>query len=403
MLAKKCLKRVKLQHPTSSVHSCLCSRRLYWSSKAGNAGKPRNTSIFSEEESPWDKVFENIEDDPPAPHPGVARRHQSSPGLPTRSPRKQAMTAREINAFDQMFKIIFNSVSQSSGKDSKRPASNFNALLPTSVGIGRARSPEMSDIFGKLRRQSKHLRWTSEADEELDKKREAMELCDSDQQLLDWAMREVFDESKRYEENARKASEDPSASKEPVLLQPRSYPHMISILMRTFRDKYGDPHLALSIFDHARHLSVASFVFGCTTPAYNELIETRWRCFRDLRGVCDALEEMRVNGVEMDNRTRSLAETIRREVGERNMWQEESTIGSGEVWDMVARIEQLVARPIRARKPTKPDKKKGWSRVNEHRWSSSNELWKDVALEDSVEDDGWKFDSWHQQPEATVH
>ena len=308
------------------------------------------------------------------------------------------MTAREINAFDQMFNMIFDAVSKSSSKDSKRPASDFSALLPSSVGIGRARSPDMSDLFGKLRQQSKNLRWSSEADEELDKKREAMELCESDQQLLEWAMREVFAESTRYQENLQKTSEDPSSSQDAVHIQPRWYPHMISLLMRTFRDKYNDPHLALSVFDHARHLSVASFVFGCTTPVYNELIETRWRCFRDLRGVCDALEEMRVNGVEMDSRTRGLAEAIRREVGQRNMWQEESTIGGGEVWDMISRIERLVARTTRRRKAEneKRRKSKPWVPVNAGRWSSANEVWKDSTLEGADSSDGWQFDAWER-------
>jgi len=310
------------------------------------------------------------------------------------------MTAREVNAFDQMFNMIFDAVSKPPSKDSKRP--DVSARSSTSVGIGRARSQQMSDLFGKLRRQSKHLRWTSEADEELDKKREAMELCDTDQQLLEWAMREVFDESTRCEENARKASEDASTSKRPAQLQPPWYPQTIALLMRTFREKYGDPHLALSIFDHARHLSVASFVFGCTTPVYNELIETRWRCFRDLRGACDALEEMRVNGVEMDGRTRALAEKIRREVGERNMWHEESTIGSGEVWDMVARIEQLVSQPAGPRRIEKQRKSRTWSPTHTKKWSSANEVWKGVALEKGESSDGWKFDNWEPSP-STAH
>ena len=312
------------------------------------------------------------------------------------------MTAREINAFDQMFNMIFDAVSKSSSKDSKRPASDFSALLPSSVGIGRARSPDMSDLFGKLRQQSKNLRWSSEADEELDKKREAMELCESDQQLLEWAMREVFAESTRYQENLQKTSEDPSSSQDAVHIQPRWYPHMISLLMRTFRDKYNDPHLALSVFDHARHLSVASFVFGCTTPVYNELIETRWRCFRDLRGVCDALEEMRVNGVEMDSRTRGLAEAIRREVGQRNMWQEESTIGGGEVWDMISRIERLVARTTRRRKAEneKRRKSRNWAPVHARQWSSANEVWKDSTLEGADSSGGWQFDAWEQPRET---
>lgn len=308
------------------------------------------------------------------------------------------MTAREINAFDQMFNMIFDAVSKTSSRDSKRLASDFSALLPTSAGIGRAQSPGMSDVFGKLRRQSKNLRWSNKADEELDKKREAMELCESDQQLLEWAMREVFEESTRCEENMRKASEDLSSSNKPIQIQPRWYPHMISLLIRTFRDKYGDPHLALSVFDYARHLSVASFVFGCTSPVYNELIETRWRCFRDLRGVCDALEEMRVNGVEMDNRTRSLVEVIRRETGQRNMWQEESTIGSGEVWDMISRMERLVIRTPRARK-AEQRKSKNWAPLKKRQWSSANEVWKGSALEGEDSSDGWEFDAW-EHPRA---
>ncbi|OBZ66583.1 Uncharacterized protein C5D6.12 [Grifola frondosa] len=239
-----------------------------------------------------------------------------------------------------MFDVVFSAASVE-----ERLQSGVANTLSATGSIGRARSTDWGPFFSKIRRHSKRLKWTSEADEELDRKKEEMELCETDLQLLDWAMREVFGESQRYEAAARRAAEDPSRGEDPVELQPAAYPHLLALLMRTFRDKYADPHLALSMFDHARHLSIASFVFGCTTPAYNELIETRWRCFRDLRGVCDALEEMRVNGIGMDNRTRSLAEMIRREVGSRNLWQEESEMGSGEVWDMVSRIEKLTAPP----------------------------------------------------------
>ncbi|KAH9920689.1 uncharacterized protein B0H18DRAFT_1023351 [Fomitopsis serialis] len=394
MLAQSCFKRIK-PHFWGSDHLVSLRGHARQYSKQSSDG-----SIFSESESPWDKVFENIEEDSPVLHPGSARRPQTSSPLPARSPRKQAMTAREVNAFDQMFNMIFDAVSKPPSKDSKRP--DVSARSSTSVGIGRARSQQMSDLFGKLRRQSKHLRWTSEADEELDKKKEAMELCDTDQQLLEWAMREVFDESTRCEENARKASEDPSTSKRPAQLQPPWYPQTIALLMQTFREKYDDPHLALSIFDHARHLSVVSFVFGCTTPVYNELIETRWRCFRDLRGACEALEEMRVNGVEVDGRTLTLAEKIRREVGERNMWHEESTIGSGEVWDMVARIEQLVSQPTGPRRIEKQRKSRTWSPTHSKKWSSANEVWKGTALEEGESSDGWKFDNW-EPPSSTAH
>ena len=51
---------------------------------------------------------------------------------------------------------------------------------------------------------------------------------------------------------------------------------------------------------------------------------------------------MAVNGVEMDNRTRKLIEEVRREVGERNTWEEETELGSGEVWAMLNKIDNLI-------------------------------------------------------------
>lgn len=293
--------------------------------------------------------------------------------------RRYGMTAREVNAFDEMFQMLFSAVTEEKQQEASQ------RLLGPSTGIGR--SPQrLGDLAAHLRHRSKTLRWSNEADQELDRKKEGMDKCTTDQQLLAWAMREVFGESQRYEEQTRSAMAASSSTRD-LHLQPPSYPKLIALLMSTFRDKYGDPHLALSIFDHARHLSVASFVFGCTTPAYNELIETRWRCFRDLRGVCDALEEMRVNGVEMDNRTRSLVETVRRGVGERNLWEEESSLGSGEVWGIVKRIEQLTASD-------KPRHRR--TARNDKNWKPERDSWKRDALKDDPHDDGWEFGQWEE-------
>jgi Mtf2 family len=298
--------------------------------------------------------------------------------------RRQAMTAREISAFDEMFNMIFYAASEQNGDGSRGDRLD-------EVSIGRRK---MGDLFGRLRRHSKRLKWTSESDELLDRKKEEMELCDTDQQLLDWALREVFGESKRYEEAARKAVAEAAASGSEAealpMLQPETYPHLVAHLMRAFRDKYNDPHLALSIFDHARHLSIPSYVFGCTTPAYNELIETRWRCFRDLKGVHDALEEMIVNGVEPDNRTRKVVETLRREVGERNLWEEESDLGSGEVWAMLAKIESLMVTEAKEYQEIRPSTRyKG-------RWTPSDEQWKRAALHPQAKD-GWEFGQWEDK------
>ncbi|KAH7912258.1 hypothetical protein BJ138DRAFT_808238 [Hygrophoropsis aurantiaca] len=381
--------------------SFLCARPLSTQQVPPTSGAvptEKPDSIFSPKSSPWDRVFDDIESTPPSsPSPkrntvrtSVMERDLSA----SRRTRRLAMTAREVSAFDEMFNLIFDAVS--SQKDGTADAPPAPDPLK-SAGIGPRPGPHMADLFGSLRRQSKRLKWTTQFDEELDRKKEEMDMCDTDQQLLEWAMREVFGESQKYEEAARKAMADSSsgsttgstAGSPPSSLQPATYPHLVALLMSTFRDKYADPHLALSIFDYTRHLSIPSYVFGCTTAAYNELVETRWACFRDLRGVLDALEEMKVNGVPFNARTRLLVEGLRREVGERNTWEEDAGAGrdGGEVWVMLRKIEELAFGEWRRWQGKGRGKaKKGWS---------GDQEWKSNALEDGGSDDDWAFDRWN--------
>ena len=374
-------------------------------------------SIFATNESPWDHVFSDIKDMPPM-LPSAVRNPLRAGGTDTTGrarARRQAMTAREMSAFDEMFNIIFNAVSEHKNPSAKPTTSSNDPLSVLDGGIGIGRTPfgqaPMSDLFGKLRRHSKRLKWTTEADEELDKKKEEMELCDTDQQLLEWAMREVFGQSQQYEERARNAiskteeqssstsasAANPNSSPPPTPistlpeLQPPTYPYLIAHLMRSFRDKYRDPHLALSIFDYARHLSIPSYVFGCTTPAYNELIETRWSCFRDLKGVHDALLEMRVNGIEPDGRTKKLVEMLRREIGARTIWEEESVMGSGEAWGILEKIEGLAVKEPRR----KLGKGKGEARRKKQQ-EPALDAWKGDVLKESAED-GYEFGDWSSQ------
>ncbi|KAH9858586.1 hypothetical protein C2E23DRAFT_717357 [Lenzites betulinus] len=351
-------------------------------------------SIFSPHVSPWDQVFEEIKElSEPKPTSINPRSMKMSSGIrPSKTFRPQTATARETEVITDMFSSIFD-VTSKQGK----PLS--------SIGLGPSRvGSDMNHLYNKLRSHSQRLRWTTQADEDLDRKKEEMELCETDMQLLEWAMREVFGESQRYADAAQRtpdtaAQPGPDSAAEATVpegsqLQPSSYPHLLAALMRTFRDKYNDPHLALSMFDHARHLSIASFVFGCTTPAYNELIETRWRAFRDLRGVVDAFEEMRVNGIELDSRTRLLGETVRREVGERDLWQEESALDSGEVWELVARLEHLAFASKRGRtqKPARGNADDD-TRVRKRKWNANQEAWKQKVLEESGKEK-FQFDRW---------
>lgn len=253
----------------------------------------------------------------------------------------------------------------------------------SAIGVGRG---GVDDLIGRLRKYPRKLKLSAEVDGILDRQKEAMDLCTTDQELLLWASREVFGESQRYEEEAREAMlkvVEPGVASELPMLQPPAYPHLIALLVRTFRDRYKDPHLALSIFDHAQHLSIASYVFGCSTQAYNELIETRWKCFYDMKGVLDALEEMKVNGVKTDSRTRTLVDLIRRDIGERNLQVGEFEFGENEAWGMLAEIEKLASTSAQKKwvRPSAAKHEKGW------------DIWKTSPLEDH-EDDSWGFNRW---------
>ncbi|KAF9268779.1 hypothetical protein L218DRAFT_954217 [Marasmius fiardii PR-910] len=337
-----------------------------FSSSTSQNSSPPQDSIFSKTQSPWDHVFENV---PTTPQllPATLRNPLSK-----KRPRKQTMTAREINAFEDMFNMIFDAVAE------QKVGSGLSVDKPD-VGIGEKRGG-IGDLIGKLRRHSKKMKWTTEEDELLDRKKEEMELCDTDQQLLDWAMREVFGETGQA--SASEEVSEENHSRLPMLHSP-TYPHILALLMKTFRDKYRDPHLALSIFDHAHHLSIASYVFGCSTAVYNELIETRWRCFRDLKGVHDALEEMSVNGVDFDNSTRKIVERVRREVGERNLWIEEDEVGGNEVWNMLNKIESLAAQSLVRTERAKVDE-------------SKSPKWDDWKAQSAETDDDWEFDLWEK-------
>ena len=242
----------------------------------------------------------------------------------------------------------------------------------------------IADLFGRLRKDIKKMRWTSDIDEELDRKKEEIELCDTDVQVLEWAMNEVF--------KPQQLATTPVRQQLAPMQNNQIYPHIIAALMRTFRDKFHDPHLAFAIFDHAKNLSIPSYVFGCTAPVYNELIETRWFCFRDLGGVLGALEEMKVNGVEADNRTRRIVETIRRDAPKMRLLEEEDYFGKGQdrVMHILTQIEVLVRRPpVPARSTTvkrKTQPGKSWS-----------EDWKDGVdgrLTGTKGDEDWSWGSW---------
>lgn len=371
------------------------------------------------------------------------------------------MNQHEVEAFQDMFDLIFSAVKDQQhhtvpgARERTRETDILSTLgdafgtMPApgtrgplsaaAIGSRPDGSSSVTDYMLKIRRNAlrSSVPWGAQEDAVLEKKRTEIATCPTDHALLEWAMREVFGESIRYEEEARAATinqskliqtkpevkaidgkQDDTQDRKALVaaaitettvhpstkpLQPPTFPLLLAELMRAFRDTFHDPHLALSLFTYARTRSIASYVFGCTTPAYNELLRTRWSCFHDLRGVADALREMHANGVPPDAQTLRLVEEVRREVGLRTIWQEERSLGTGEVYEILAQIERYVRFDMdRGRK----DKMRGGGRDgrrmsgekngNRKRWGKKEESWK-LDRDFEGQSSGYKFNDWKRQ------
>ncbi|KXN90137.1 hypothetical protein AN958_04627 [Leucoagaricus sp. SymC.cos] len=283
------------------------------------------------------------------------------------------MTAQEQKTFTDLFDEIF------------RVAEAVDASGTSKSGetvVDAHNAPSFSsDFYERIRKTPRTPKWGEDLHEELDKKKEEMDLCRTDQELLDWALVEVFAAARKYEEEARELGTQ-TKSKRNVTLQPLWYSHVVALLMRTFRDKYQNPHTALAIFNHTKTASIASCAFGCSTDAYNELIQTYWSCFRDANAALNAFREMHVNGVTMDSKTGRLLDTIRRDVGAEKLWSDE------EVSSIVTRLDAI--RRDAEGLTVASKKYKG-----RNKWDQ----WKNQALRDDPTDK-WGFNNWDNGSEA---
>jgi len=275
-----------------------------------------------------------------APRPSSRPGEDSSPHSSTHSstfPQRQSLTLREAKIFNELFEQIFDKGPSSATRATK------GFLSRTSIGPRLGEGPRSVDtLFGKLRRRSKRYHDPTEAHLVVEQQRLIMESFNTDRELLDWAIKNVFNNddpnsfpakvpvSRRLAQpqKARLATTYPAAqpshahnstppdnddAARQFAIQSTVYPHLLASLISLFRDKFRDPHTALSIFSAARHISVPSYVFGCTTAVYNELLVTLWTAFRDLEGIVEALNEMRANGVIPDEQTRRVTLRVKRE------------------------------------------------------------------------------------------
>lgn len=297
-----------------------------------------NDSSSTTSDDNWAQILKDV--DPPS-HNIIfgGTRVAMRPSIPLELAfRKQTATLEEQIAMDDVFERVFNMDFQNAPQaytiGARRPPGLLaSAPSPMAKGQGSTKSLDELELM-------------------VDKKREEMYHCKSDHELLKWAMREVFCQPPNEPTSTppSEASETPSEESDkppkatsptaPKELHPGIYARVVATLMVEFRERYNNPHLAIAIFDFTRRRSILSYVTGCTAPSYNQLMYTHWNSFRDLQAVINIAEEMRVNGVAPDTRTKLIATQIREEILPRTALSEEG--GLPEVYRLLDRLDILL-------------------------------------------------------------
>lgn len=136
----------------------------------------------------------------------------------------------------------------------------------------------------------------------VDEAREQIAMCENLAEVLEWAKKEVW--GLTGGENATlTAQEDGEGMTTNVKRGPKYgkdtpfYASVIQLLFLVIRDRYRDPHVALSVARITRSLGIESYVLGVTGSMYNEILRTQWDWLGDLQGVVTTLRQARESGV----------------------------------------------------------------------------------------------------------
>ncbi|KAK6497718.1 hypothetical protein TWF481_012121 [Arthrobotrys musiformis] len=119
-----------------------------------------------------------------------------------------------------------------------------------------------------------------------------LELCGNDLEVWEWFDEYIF-----------------SMPSSPAGLN-GNYPKLLREGIQVLREEYTDFPACTAVFDKVKRLGAESYIIGCSVGVYNEMLKVRWKGYRDMSGVLDLLEEMRVNGVDGDEVTAGIVADV---------------------------------------------------------------------------------------------
>ena len=267
------------------------------------------------------------------------------------------ITEREREIFTKIFESILSEKSSfmPQNKEPVRsvPSQSLTALLESAVGpqsfgseisfgpkdtidqtsasVGLARASVNEEYSVALRiaaRQAAGLKQPAKSQQEqaqeqkriaaLDKSIKEMKACETDLELWHWMDEHVFSTAAgdspttAATNKPQQESEEKGHSKPPSLSA--SYADLLVAGMEILRGNFNDLAGAISIFERTKRLGAESYVVGCSTAVYNQILETKWESFRDMYKIVELIQEMKANAIEPNRKTVEILRAITAEV-----------------------------------------------------------------------------------------
>lgn len=205
-----------------------------------------------------------------------------------------------------------------------------------------------------------HLRDVTEADmEDYVQKRELIASLRTDLDILEWLNRTYF--TLKPAASGKGETSDIEATSSSTFNS--SYPLVLTYAISVLHLRFHNPHAALAVFDIARSFTLESYLVGCTTGVYNEMLRARWEGLQDLKGVEEGLEEMGRRGVGWNKETMKFATALVEKLVKLRLAalsEEHSTVSpkavsndqrlvwayGSDVFERLARIEEMVENQV---------------------------------------------------------
>ncbi|CAG8464429.1 9191_t:CDS:2 [Ambispora leptoticha] len=333
VLAKKDVEEPpKTQHTTPQVEPLPSS-------------KPAKRMLSAEEKETFRKIFATLFEKPKAPT--EASKNVVKPDIEFDNTKKEMAPTKPDDGMSTIERHLIDLIKRKEQWDDKWGGNKNEGTSFDSFKSERKDSGWLSDHFEAVPSMSsrstpslgikKHEKSPEEQAVTNDIKEEITSNCTNNRRLFQFIWNRIFKDTSTEPSNNKLESTDNSKSKDDasrnllsLLGKSKFDPHYSILLEEAItlsRTVFYDPYMVLSIFEQAKRQGVESYIRGVSTKVYNEVLRTRWDFWRDLYGMEQLINEMRFNGVQFDEDTLDIINTVSKNMESNWGPEERQTLG----------------------------------------------------------------------------